>query len=162
MAQKKLQEILNKNKEYVPALVLMALAKFILKKSTDARNFLKTVQKKDYQLQFAEYFEKCWLLLADFYISTNKYDLAEAELKNCLKHNKSMVKAEELMGLIKEKERIYIDAAEHYEKAFNMSNRKNAGVGFRLGFNYMKANRYVDAIDVGREILRTYPEFPKI
>jgi hypothetical protein len=29
-----------------------------------------------------------------------------------------MSKAEEFMGLIKEKERIYVDAAVHYEKAF--------------------------------------------
>jgi hypothetical protein len=29
-----------------------------------------------------------------------------------------MVKAEEYMGLIKEKERIYVDAADHYEKAW--------------------------------------------
>ena len=47
-AQKRLNEILSKNKEYVPALVLMALCKFILKKSNDARNFLKIVQKKNY------------------------------------------------------------------------------------------------------------------
>ena len=35
--------------------------------------------------------------MADYYISVNKYDLAEAELKKCLKYNKSTVKAEELM-----------------------------------------------------------------
>jgi hypothetical protein len=29
-----------------------------------------------------------------------------------------MVKAEEYMGLIKEKEKSYVDAANHYEKAF--------------------------------------------
>ena len=73
-----------------------------------------------------------------------------------------MVKAEEYMGLIKEKERIYINAAEHYEKAWLMSSKKNAGVGFRLAFNYMKANRFVDCIDVGKEILRTYPDYPKV
>ena len=43
--------------------------------------------------------------MADYYISVNKYDLAEAELKKCLKYNKSNIKAEELMGLIKEKEK---------------------------------------------------------
>ena len=66
------------------------------------------------------------------------------------------------MGLIKEKERIYVDAAVHYERAWLMSNKKNAGVGFRLGFNYMKANRFVDAIDVGKEILKIYPDYPRI
>jgi len=101
-------------------------------------------------------------MLADFYIANNKYDLAEEELKKCLKYNKSMVKAEEYMGLIKEKERIYINAAEHYEKAFRMSNKRNPAVGFRLAFNYMKANRFVDAIDVGKDILRIYPDYPKV
>jgi tetratricopeptide repeat protein 21B len=43
-----------------------------------------------------------------------------------------------------------------------MSNKKNASVGFRLSFNYMKANRFVDAIDVGKEILKAYPDYPKV
>ena len=66
------------------------------------------------------------------------------------------------MGLIKEKERMYVDAADHYEKAWQMSNKKNASVGFRLGFNFMKANRFVDAIDVGKDILKAYPDYPKV
>ena len=79
-----------------------------------------------------------------------------------MKYNKSIVKAEEYMGLIKEKERMYVDAADHYEKAWSMSNKKNGGVGYRLAFNYIKANRFVDAIDVGKEILKVYPDFPKV
>ena len=140
----------------------MALCKFLQKKATDARNYLKTCLKNEFQLQFAEYYEKAWLLLADFYISNNKYDLAEAELGKCLKYNKSMSKAEEFMGFIKEKERIYVDAAGHYERAWQMSNKRNATVGFRLAFNYMKANRFIDAIDVGKDILKVYPDYPKV
>ncbi len=101
-------------------------------------------------------------MLADFYIANNKYDLAEKELASCLKYNRSLVKAEEYMGLIKEKERIYVDAANHYEKAWTMSNKRNAGVGFRLAFNYMKALRYVDAIDVAKDILKVFPDYPKV
>ena len=100
--------------------------------------------------------------MADYYISVNKYDLAEAELKKCLKYNKSSIKAEEFMGLIKEKEKAYVDASDHYSKAFVMSNKKNGGVGFRLGFNYLKANRFVDAIDVGKDVLKVFPNFPKV
>jgi tetratricopeptide repeat protein 21B len=100
--------------------------------------------------------------MADYYISVNKYDLAEAELKKCLKYNKSTVKAEELMGLIKEKEKSYVDAADHYAKAWKMSNKKSGGVGFRLAFNYLKAERYVDAIDVGKDILKVHPNLPKV
>lgn len=47
-AAKKLQDILAKNKEYVPALVNLALCKFLQKKSTDARNFLKIGLKNEY------------------------------------------------------------------------------------------------------------------
>lgn len=140
----------------------MGLTLFMLKKSSDARNYLKTVVKNKYQLQYADFFEQAWILMADYYISVNKYDLAEAELKNCLKYNKSMIKAEELMGLIKEKEKAYVDAADHYAVAWKMSNKKNGGVGFRLAFNYLKADRYVDAIDVGKDILKVYPNFPKV
>jgi len=100
--------------------------------------------------------------MADYYISVNKYDLAEGELKKCLKYNKSNIKAEELMGIIKEKEKAYVDASEHYHKAFEMSNKKNGGVGYRLAYNYLKADRLVDSIDVGKEILKLYPNFPKV
>jgi tetratricopeptide repeat protein 21B len=98
--------------------------------------------------------------MADFYISVNKYDLAEAELKKCLKYNRSLVKAEELMGQIKEKEKAYVDAAEHYERAFTMASKRNPGVGFRLAFNYLKANRLVEAIDVGKDIQKQFPNYP--
>ena len=161
-AQKTLKQLLAKNSQYVPANVCMGLCLFMLKKSSDARNYLKTVIKNKYQLQYADFFEQAWILMADYYISVNKYDLAEGELKNCLKYNKSMIKAEELMGLIKEKEKAYVDAADHYSVAWKMSNKKNGGVGFRLAFNYLKADRFVDAIDVGKDILKVYPSFPKV
>jgi tetratricopeptide repeat protein 21B len=73
-----------------------------------------------------------------------------------------MVKAEEYMGQIKELERSYVDASSHYEKAWQMSNKRNAGVGYRLAFNYLKANRFVDAVDVGKDILKVYPDYPKV
>ena len=66
------------------------------------------------------------------------------------------------MGLIKEKERAYVDAANHYEKAFEMSNKKNEAVGFRLAFNYLKAERLIDCIDVSKEVLKVNPNFPGI
>lgn len=36
----------------------------------------------------AEDFEKSWLLLADIYIQSAKYDMAEELLKRCLRHNR--------------------------------------------------------------------------
>ena len=150
------------NKEYVPGLVGMALAKFVLKKQSDARNYLKMLQKKPYQAEYADEFENAWLLLADFFISNNKFDMAEELLRKILKVNKSMVKAEEYMGVIKEKEQAYVEAASHYEKAWEMSQKRNAGVGYRLAFNYLKAKRYVESIVVCKDLLKTYPDYPKI
>jgi hypothetical protein len=42
-AETKLKKILEKNKDYVPALVAIAQCKFIQKKTSDAKNYLKTV-----------------------------------------------------------------------------------------------------------------------
>lgn len=53
--------------------------------------------------------------------------------------NKSCAKAEELMGLIKEKEQSYVDASNSYEKAFKLTNQRNPVMGYRLAFNYLKA-----------------------
>jgi tetratricopeptide repeat protein 21B len=63
-----------------------------------------------------------------------------------LKENKSSGKAHELLGLIKEKEQAYVDAAQSYEKAFELTKKKSASIGYRLAYNYMKGKRYVDCL----------------
>jgi hypothetical protein len=52
-----LKALLQKNSQYVPGNVTMGLCLFILKKSSDACNYLKTVIKSNYQLQYADFFE---------------------------------------------------------------------------------------------------------
>lgn len=91
-----------------------------------------------------------------------KYDLATAHLKDVLKYNKSCAKAWEYLGFIMEKEASYCDAAEHYENAWKLQRETNPAMGFKLAFNYMKAHRYLDAIDVSHKILNEYPDYPKI
>ncbi len=61
-------------------------------------------------------------MMADYYISVNLFEQAEQELAKVLKYNRSNVKACEYMGLIKEKERNHVEAANHYLTAFKMSN----------------------------------------
>ena len=34
--------------------------------------------------------------------------------------------------------------------------------GYKLAYNYMKAKRYVDAIDVSHSVLEKHPEYPRI
>ena len=35
-------------------------------------------------------------------------------------------------------------------------------IGYKLAFNYMKAKRFADAIDVCHGVLAKYPNYPKI
>lgn len=72
------------------------------------------------------------------------------------------MKAYEYFGFIMEKEQSYKDAVQNYEVAWKLCNKNNPVVGFKLAFNYMKAKRYVNAIDVSKEILMKFPEYPKV
>ena len=102
------------------------------------------------------WFEKGWLLLADVYIQTAKYDMAIELLRKCLKYNQvisvcvpflhyvyndtlcvcvcvcqACCRAWEYMGFISEKEQAYKDAASHYEKAWQHSHLSNPAIGKR-------------------------------
>jgi tetratricopeptide repeat protein 21B len=39
---------------------------------------------------------------------------------------------------------------------------RSASVGFKLAFNYLKAKRFVDAIDICHRVLEIDPTYPKI
>ncbi|CAB1328464.1 unnamed protein product, partial [Coregonus sp. 'balchen'] len=107
-------------------------------------------------------FEKSWLLLADIYIQSGKYDMEGDLLKRCLRLNKSCCKAYEYMGYIMEKEQAFQDAALNYEMAWKYGNQTNPTIGYKLSFNYLKAKRHVDAIDVCHMVLDAYPNYPRM
>lgn len=48
---------------------------------------------------------------AETYVQIKKFDNAEETIRMVLRENKSSGKAYELLGLIKEKEQAYVDAA---------------------------------------------------
>uniref|UniRef100_A0A8C3VMN8 Tetratricopeptide repeat protein 21B n=1 Tax=Catagonus wagneri TaxID=51154 RepID=A0A8C3VMN8_9CETA len=155
-------EIATSEKDHIPALLGMATAYMILKQTPRARNQLKRIAKMNWNPVDAEDFERSWLLLADIYIQSAKYDMAEELLKRCLRHNRSCCKAYEYMGYIMEKEQAYTDAALNYEMAWKHGNQANPAVGYKLAFNYLKAKRYVDAIDICHQVLEAHPAYPKI
>ncbi len=66
------------------------------------------------------------------------------------------------MGLIKEKEQSYVDAANHYEKASKLVGGKSASISYRLAFNYLKAKRFIDCINICKKVLEMFPNYPKI
>ncbi|KAJ4933159.1 hypothetical protein JOQ06_029994 [Pogonophryne albipinna] len=155
-------EIANNEKDHVPALLAMATAYMMLKQTPRARNQLKRIAKMNWNIVDADEFEKSWLLLADIYIHSSKYDMAGDLLKRCLNHNKSCCKAYEYLGYIMEKEQSFRDAALNYELAWKYGNRTNPTIGYKLAFNYLKAKRNVDAIDVCHKVLAAHPNYPRM
>ncbi|XP_072455055.1 tetratricopeptide repeat protein 21A isoform X4 [Notamacropus eugenii] len=122
-------EIAQMEKESVPALLAMAQAYMILKQIPKARTHLKRLAKAPWALAEAEDLEKSWILLADIYCQSGKFDMASELLRRCVQYNKSCCKAYEYMGLIMEKEQSYKDAASNYELAWKYSNRANPSIG---------------------------------
>lgn len=35
-------------------------------------------------------------------------------------------------------------------------------VGYKLAFNYLKAKRFVEAVDVCHKVIKAFPDYPKI
>ena len=143
-------------------LLTIANAHALLGQLPKARNFLKRIQKMPYQVDEAEQFERAWLLLAQVHIEAGKYDLAQELCRKALKFNKSSAQAWEFMGLIMEKELSYADAAANYENAWKFSSEANPQIGYKLAFNFLKAKRYVDAVNVSNRVLKVFPNYPKI
>lgn len=154
--------LLERERDYVPALLGMATAFMMQKQMPKARNQLKRISKMTFDKEMADDFEQSYLLLADIYIQRGKFDLAQELCKRCLGYNRSCAKAWEYMGLVMEKEQSYRDAADHYEQAWKFDGEASATVGYKLAFNYLKARRYVEAINVCHKVISMYPDYPKI
>ncbi|QDZ19093.1 tetratricopeptide repeat domain-containing protein [Chloropicon primus] len=161
-ALQRLVGMTNSSQDNVPVLLAMATAFSLLKQTPKARNQLKRISKMNYSVDDAEAFEQAWLLLIEIYIQGGKYDLAQDLAKKCIKYNKSCGKAWEYIGIIMEKEQAYKDAADKYLRAWKLGSNSDPQLGFRLAFNYLKAKRHVEAIDVCHKILEQSPDFPKI
>ncbi|KAI8811767.1 Tetratricopeptide repeat protein 21A [Cladochytrium replicatum] len=149
-------------KDYIPALLGSAIAYMLLKQAPRARNQLKRISKLEWSPDFADQFERSWLLLADIHIQGGKFDLATELLKRALQYNKSCTKAWEYMGYIMEKEASYRDAAEHYENAWMFEQDTNPAIGYKLAFNFLKAKQYTEAIEICHKVLAIVPDYPKI
>ncbi|XP_071943351.1 tetratricopeptide repeat protein 21B-like [Antedon mediterranea] len=155
-------EMATSERENIGALLGVATAYMMMKQTPRARNQLKRIVRMNWVALDAEEYEKSWLLLADVYIQSGKYDMATELLKKCLQHNKSCCKAYEYMGFIMEKEQSYKDASTNYEHAWKFSNKSSPTIGYKLAFNYMKARRYVDAIDICHLVLADNPNYPRM
>ncbi|KAK0077320.1 hypothetical protein PV325_004087, partial [Microctonus aethiopoides] len=144
-----------------PALGL-ATAHILLKQTPRARNHLKRVAKNIWTFEDAEYLERCWLLLAEIYVQSNKYELANELLRKVLQHNATCVRAHELSGYIAEREQNYREAAALYSQAWKFGGKTKLSVGYKLAYCCLKSKKYADAIQGCNEVLRQNSDFPRI
>lgn len=149
-------------KEHLGPILGMAMAHTLLKQSQRAKTQLKRVAKNSWNFEDADYLERCWLLLADYYANSSKYELASELLKKVLQYNKSCCKAYEYSGFIAEKEQKYKDAASFYDSAWKYNGRNNPALGFKLAYCLMKCKKYAEAIDISQLILKINSEYPKV
>lgn len=152
----------NAYKDSIGPILGMSTAYTLMKQGQRAKNQLKRIVKTTWTFEDAEYLERCWLLLADYYIQSAKFDVASDLLNKVVQHNKACSKAYEYLGFISEKEQHYRDASSHYECAWRFSGKSNTGIGFKLAFSLMKCKKYADAIDVGQQVLKLNPDYPRI
>lgn len=54
------------------------------------------------------------------------------------------------------------DAAEHYHHAWELRHAANAQSGYRLAFNYLKAGKVVEAMEVCHQVLEKFPDYSDI
>ncbi|VDD93632.1 unnamed protein product [Enterobius vermicularis] len=152
----------NGEVQSVPALYGSAKAYAILKQTHKAKAQLKKVLDRNWTIAEADVLEKCWVMLADIYIAQNKTDQATSVLRTLLRYNESSVKGFECMGKVHEQGQRWSDAAANYEMAWQLTNRQQPAIGFKLAFCYLKAKKLFDCIDVCHQVLASYPNYPTL
>lgn len=152
----------NATKENLGAILGMSTAYTLLKQQQRAKNQLKRVVKNAWNFDDAEYLERCWLLLADQYIQSNKLESANELISKVVQHNKACIKAFEYLGYICEKEHRFKDAANNYQQAWRVGLKSIAGTGFKLAYCLMKCKKYPDAIDTANEVLKINPDYSNV
>lgn len=127
-----------------------------------AKATLKRLFSQEWKVVNTEVFEKASLLMADIYLQSNKSDAARTYIEKCLSNNRSSIRAFELLAFACERENSLPDAVEYYKTAFDLCLRKNPVIGYKLAYNCLKMKQYSMAVDVGREVLDLYPDYPKV
>ncbi|KNC48253.1 tetratricopeptide repeat protein 21B [Thecamonas trahens ATCC 50062] len=138
---------------------VMALRK---KQLGEAKSALEQVVALPYLAEEADAFDTAFLLLADVYVSGHQLDQASELVKRALSFNGSLMKGWEFLGYIHEKLDAFVDAAECYRSAWELSNGTALGVGYKLAFNYLKAEAWIPAVEICHAVLRVDPEYPQI
>ena len=120
------------------------------------------VQKMPYNPDDGDAFEAAWLLLANISIGAGKHGAALDFCGLALKRNASAARAWDLQGTCLEAQGDARGAADSYSRAWRLMRGGNPAFGYRLAWNLLKSAQYVDAVDVGLQVLAKFPDYPRI
>jgi hypothetical protein len=62
--------------------------------------------------------------------------------------------------MIKESQKVFNEASDNYERAWEYSNRNNAHIGYKLAVCYLNAKNPVKAINICNEIKSKFKDYP--
>ena len=101
-----------------------------------------------------------YLIMAYLFMMIDNLKKAEETLEKVIMLNLAQFKGYEYMALIKERQNKFEESCACYEKAWEYSNKNNAGVGYQLAISYLNGKQYVKAMNVCNEIKRKFKEYP--
>ena len=155
-----LKEILDKNSNNLPVYIAYIMGNLIVKNFDEVKNGLNILNKLTLNIKYYSDYERGFLIMAYLFMMTDNLKKATESLEKVIMLNLAQFKGYELMALIKEKEGKFEESCACYEKAWEYSNKNNAGIGYQLAISYLNGKQYVKAMNVCNEIKRKFKEYP--
>ena len=107
-------------------------------------------------------FVEAFLMMTYISLKDGQLDEADRYVQRALELNRSCGKAWEMKGIIAEKKKEFLGAADAYKQAWDLSGHRDLGIGFKLAVNYMRGEEPVEAIKVSRMIFAQHQNYPKL
>lgn len=133
-----------------------------LGQQTNAVRYLNSIIHSEMTHSDYSVFVEAFLMMSHISMKDNNYIDAEKYIQKALDLDKSSGKSWELYGIILEKRKSFIEAAESFQKAWDISSHNNLAIGYKLAQNYLIAKNPVEAIKVSRMIFTQRPNYPKL
>ena len=149
--EKKLQRMIEENRQFLPAYICLAFLRIYTKKKAD-RDLLKTISKIRFNPRWGDQWERGSLLVVDYLIYNKKTDLAESQIKKTIKVNKSCWKGWEMFGEMKQKQDNLVLAQKYFTQGWNITDKQNCEIGYRLANLAFKDKLWVRAISIANEV----------
>lgn len=143
-------------------MITLASAFFTSGDELKARRILKQINMMSYNEEYSAEFGRALILLASLCLRDNKCDLAEELCKKRQKYNQSCPRAFYLLGVIKEKQQLYHDAATFFSKAWSIEKCKSLRSGYKLALCLSRGNFFLECIEACDTLLSFNPNFDTI